>query len=240
MGIDPAGGIVNWHRSRRFNDDLEKDNSAIEVIRCGDGKLFPDIQVAEFAAPMMAQDIVEIAVLLGRMYKGNSEYGEALCVIETWPGPGMLTHQDMVTKHGYQNMWRWEYLDTLIPTVANTFGWKSNAKTLDYLWSKFSRHLGKRLLKIKSAELFSELSNLQVDPKKTFPQPCTGQVHDDRVRAMSTAVWAAHDWILGDEPLPDPQKVNEPNHDLNPQACDMTIEGYDDWAQRKFEEILNS
>jgi hypothetical protein len=57
---------------------------------------------------------------------------------------------------------------------------------------------------------------------------------------MSTAVWAAHDWILGDEPLPDPQKVNEPNHDLNPQACDMTIEGYDDWAQRKFEEILNS
>lgn len=240
MGIDPAGGIVNWSRSRRFNDDLEKDNSAIDIFRCGDGVLAPDAQVAEFAAPMMAQDIVEIAVLLGRLYRGNSESGEALCIIETWPGPGMLTHQDMVSKHGYTNMWRWEYLDTLVPTVANSFGWKSNQKTLDYLWSKFSRHLGRGLLTIKSAELFSELSNLQVDPKKTFPQPCSGQVHDDRVRASSMAVWAAHDWVLGEDSIPNPERINDPRHDINPQASDMTSEGYEDWAEMKYREMLNS
>ena len=240
MGIDPAGGIVNWSRHRRVNDDLEHDNSAIEVIKCGNGRDIADIQVAEFAAPMMAQDIVEVATLLGRLYCGNSDVGEALCIIETWPGPGMLTHQDMVARHGYVNMWRWEYLDTLIPTVANTFGWKSNMKTLDYLWNKFSRHVGKGLLKVRSGELFSELSNLQTDPKKTFPQPCTGQVHDDRVRAIATAVWAAHDWVLGDEGIPERQKVNDPAYELNPQACDMTVEGYDDWAERKYQEIIGN
>lgn len=239
MGIDPAGGIVNWKRERRVNDDLEKDNSAIEVIRCGNGVDTPDIQVAEFAAPMMAEDIVEIAVLLGRLYCGNSESGEALCIIETWPGPGMLTHQGMVQKHGYLNMWRWEYLDTLLPTVANTFGWKSNVKTLDYLWNRFSRHVGKKLLRIKSSELFSELSNLQIDPKKTFPQPCTGSVHDDRVRAIATAVWAAHDWVLS-ESLPEPQKIGPEKKHINLQASDCSVEQMEEIWEEMYQDMLNN
>ena len=240
MGIDPAGGIVNWSRRRRVNDDLEKDNSAIEVIRLGNGIDIPDVQVAEFAAPMMAEDIVEIAVLLGRLYSGTSESGEALCVIETWPGPGMLTHQGMVQKHGYTNMWRWEYLDTLIPTVANTFGWKSNMKTLDYLWNKVSRHIGRRLLKTRSAELFSELSNLQVDPKKTFPQPCSGHVHDDRVRAIFMACWSGHDWILEENSIPEREKINDVRRGINPQASDMNNEQYDEWAEEMFQSMLNN
>ncbi len=238
MGIDPANGILNWGRHKRLNDDKKYDNSAIEIIRCGDGKTTPDVQVAEFAAPITAEDIVPVAVLLGRLYCGNSESGEALCIIETSPGPGMLTHQDMVQKHGYTNMWRWEYLNTLLPTVANSYGWSSNAKTLDYLWNKFSRHYGRKLLKIRSRELFSELSNLQVDPKKTFPQPCGVAIHDDRVRAIATAVWAARDWVLGDEQIPERTSVNDKKY-INLQASDCSSEEMMEIWESQFSDMLN-
>src|SRR3990167_5182463 len=136
VGVDPSCGLVNWSRYHRVSQDQETDNSCVEVIRCGNDRDIPDVQVAEYAAPITAEDVAEIAVLLGRLYAGNSEFGEALCIIETHPGPGLLTHQAMIQKHGYTNMWRWEYLDSMLPTTAKSFGWNSNVSTLQYLWSR--------------------------------------------------------------------------------------------------------
>lgn len=239
MGIDPTNGILNWSRHRRLNDDKKIDNSAIEIIRCGDGVSTPDVQVAEYASPLTAEDIVPIAVLLGRLYCGNSESGEALCIIETSPGPGMLTHQGMVQKHGYTNMWRWEYLNTLLPTVANSYGWSSNLKTLDYLWNKFSRHYGRKLLTIRSRALKSEMDDLHVDPKKTFPQPTGEMTHDDRVRAIAMACWAARDWILGDEQIPEPTRIGGDKFNINPQASDMTSEELNDLWEEQWSALLD-
>lgn len=237
MGIDPAGGIVNWSRARRFQDDAKIDNSAIEVIRVGNGRNIPDVQVAEFAAPMMAEDIVEIAVLLGRLYCGTSEFEEALCIIETSPGPGMLTYRGMVDRYAYRNMWRWEYLNTAIPTIANSFGWNSNRETVRYLWDRFARHCGRNLLVYYSEALFAEMAGLQTDAKKTFPQPSGERVHDDRVRAMAMAVWAAHDWIL--EESPTPAKINDARRWINPQASDCSLEDMEDLWNEMFSEFMN-
>lgn len=238
LAIDPSGGIVNWDRYHRSVQDNEVDNSAVEVIRCGNDVDLPDVQVAEYAAPITAEDVAEVAVLLGRMYAGNSETGEALCIIETWPGPGLLTHQAMVQKHGYLNMWRWEYLDSMLPKASNSFGWQSNTKTLQYLWSRFSRHLGKRLIKIRSAYLQAELNNLQNVPGKTFPQPIGERAHDDRVRAMATAIWAAHRWSFG-EGILEPQRINDPKKYVNLQASDCSLEQMEELWEDMYNSLIN-
>ncbi len=45
-----------------------------------------DIQVAEFAAPIDAEDAAGVVNFLGRMYAGASEEDQALAIIEVQPG----------------------------------------------------------------------------------------------------------------------------------------------------------
>lgn len=236
MGVDASAGLLNWSRSSRTDDDLKTDNSVVVVIRRGlEG--VPDVQVAEYAAPIDAEELADVVALLGRLYCGASEYNEALCIIETWPGPGLLTQRRLINEFGYTNLFRWEYLDQVVTKATNAYGWQSNTKTLQLLWSRFSRHLAKGLIKINSEWLFEELSDLQNIPGKTFPQPSGELGHDDRVRAVAMAVWAAHDWSM--QEIPQPKKIEAPTRDLNPQACDMSYDAYEDWAEEKYQEMLN-
>ena len=238
MGVDASAGILHWSRQHRNDEDLTTDNGAIEVIRCGDGQLHPDVQVAEYAAPIDAEDLADVAALLGRLYAGNSEYEEALCIIEIWPGPGLLTQRRMINHYGYTHLFRWEYLDSIVPKATNTLGWSSNTKTLQMLWSRFSRHIGKNLLKVRSQHLMDELADLQHIPGKTFPQPAGEMAHDDRVRAMAQAIWAAHDWALA-ENIPDRQHVERNSKTASWQASDMSLEGMMDAWEDRFQQIAS-
>lgn len=238
MGIDATAGLINWTRQHRNDDDLVVDNGAIEIIRCGNGHTTPDIQVAEFAAPIDPDDLADVAALLGRMYCGNSESGEALAIIEIWPGPGLLTQRRLINHYGYSNLFQQEYLNSPVPKITNSFGWESNVKTLQYLWSNGSKHLGRRLCTIKSRWLMDELADLRNEPGKTFPQPTGEQAHDDRVRALFMSIWASHNWSLGQDQQ-QPTKIQNDEAGINPQASDMSEMDYHDWAEERFQSLLN-
>ena len=232
MGVDASAGILHWDRYHRNDEDLTTANGAIEVIRCGDGQITPDIQVAEYAAPIDAEDLADVVALLGRLYAGSSDYGEALCIIEVWPGPGLLTQRRLINHYDYTNLFRWEYLDSIIPKATNSLGWTSNTKTLQMLWSRFSRHMGKKLLKIRSNHLMDEIADLQNLPGKTFPQPAGEMAHDDRVRAMSQAIWASHGWGPGED-IPERESITRDTHKINWQASDITEEAmFEEWEEQ--------
>lgn len=236
MGVDPTAGLTNWHRSLRNDDDAKTDNGVIEIIRVGNGINIPDVQVGEYAAPIDAEDLADVCAMLGRMYCGNSEMGEALCILEVWPGPGALTVRRLINHYGYSNLWRWEFLASLVPSITNEFGWRSDVKTLQLLWSRYARHLAKSLAVIKSPWLMEELSDLQNIAGKTFPQPSGERKHDDRVRAHAMAVWAAHDWGLAE--MPEPQKVDKGERDVPWQASDCSLDRMMDLWEEQYQRIV--
>jgi hypothetical protein len=194
MGIDPTVGITSWDRHYRTRDDYKTDNGAIEIIRVGshDGSR-PDVQVCEYAAPIDPEDLADIANILGRLYGGNSESGEALCVIEVYPGPGLLTFRKMFSQLGYANHWQWRYLDSATPKLTSSFGWQSTPKSVRDLWIRGTRWITRRSITLNSPYLAEELADCEADQLKMTAKAAYG-AHDDRVRALLMAIWAAHDW----------------------------------------------
>jgi hypothetical protein len=238
MGVDPTVGLMNWSRYNRYKDDIDTDNGAIEILRCGDGNLTPDVQVAEYAAPILAVDLAAVATLLGRLYCGNSEMGEALCLIEIYPGPGLLTSNEMTRSFGYRNFYHQEYLNMEALKAAPSHGFTANIQTLGLLWTRFSHHYGKGLLDVNSNYLLNEMASLRPEPGKIFPQPSSGRIHDDRVRAIALCVWAARGWQSTDGAV-EARAIDGPSKWVNPQASDMTSEEYGDWAEDRFSEMLH-
>ena len=123
LGCDPTVGRVGWNRILRTRDDLRTDNGAIEVIKVGrNGK--PDIQVCEYAAPIDPEDLADVCNMLGRLYAGSDESGQCLCIIEVYPGPGLLTQRKMLNALGYYNMFIWKYLDSMSVKLTTSLGWQ--------------------------------------------------------------------------------------------------------------------
>jgi hypothetical protein len=192
MGIDPTVGITGWHRNLRTEDDVRVDNGAIEVVRVGqDGR--PDVQVAEYAAPIDPEDLADVANALGRLYAGSDENEQCLCIIEVYPGPGLLTLRKMINQYGYTHHFIWKYLDTLTSKPTNALGWTASPKTVRDLWIRGSRHINRGQLQVRSEAFIEEMQDCEQDPLKMTAKATYGR-HDDRIRAMLMAIWAAHDW----------------------------------------------
>jgi len=189
MAIDPSVGRTGWCRATRTEDDYRTDNGAIFIMRCGVNGL-PDTQVAEYAGPVDAEEIGTIANALGRLYAGKEEM--AICIIEMYPGPGLLTYRRMMDL-GYTNHFVWKYLDNA--GGALKFGFWPGRESNKYLWIRASRHFHNKGLVVKSPWLVEEMRNCEVDPVKMWGRAVYG-THDDRVRAMMMALWAAHDWSM--------------------------------------------
>src|SRR5882724_9729233 len=81
LGVDTAIGITGWDRSLRTQSDIKIDNAVVQVLRRGRGKL-PDVQVAEFAAPIDHYELAGVVNFMGRLYCGDSEDGQAQASIE--------------------------------------------------------------------------------------------------------------------------------------------------------------
>ena len=112
-GVDPTMGILGWNRQLRTDDEEKHDNAALEVFRRGRWidevlklkddagnlrttrvpKKLPDVQVAEWAGPLDAEDLAYVCNFVGRMFPGSSEERQALMAIEVAPGPGWLTQR---------------------------------------------------------------------------------------------------------------------------------------------------
>jgi hypothetical protein len=236
MGIDPTVGITGWDRHNRSKDDFRIDNGAIEIIRVGsESGDRPDVQVCEYAAPIDPEDLADVANALGRLYCGHDESEQCLCIIEVYPGPGLLTQRKLINVHGYTNHFVWKYLDTLATRPTMSLGWQSSPKSVRDLWIRGTRHISRGQLIIKSKWLAEELSDCEADLLKMTAKASYGR-HDDRVRAMLMSTWAAHDWSFQIE-FDTPQPISEDSGLPNWQASDCSYDKMMDSWNDRFSEL---
>ncbi len=226
LGCDPTVGLVGWDRTLRVADDAKTDNGAIEIIRVTEKK---DYQVAEFAAPIDPEELADVANALGRLYGGADEDGQCLAIVES-NNSGLLTIRRMLNDHGYTNHFVWKYLDSAIPKPTHSLGWYATPKSVQLLWVRSSRHILKGNIDIRSPWLVEEMTDAEMDPDKMTAKAIYGR-HDDRLRAINLAIWAAHEWSIDVET--EKQEVSTGADRADWQATDCTAEEMmDAWNER--------
>jgi len=230
MGIDPTMGIPNWDRMLRTRDDITVDNGAITVLRIGQ-EPEPDVQVAEYAAPIDPEDLGIVANALGRLYGGSNEDGQCLSIIEVYPGPGLQTLRKMITL-GYTNQYVWTYLDALVPHPSRTgaLGWTATAKSVTHLWVRGAKFIHRDRVTINSPWLIEEMRSAEMDPVKMSAKAAYG-AHDDRLRALLLTLWAGHHWTMEVETEREPVLAGEKVPSW--QASDISAaKMWDEWEER--------
>jgi hypothetical protein len=267
MGMDPTHGITGWSRATRNDEDKKVDNGAIEIFKIDAAKLpifkeipnpsgpgyvqiadvdpqtkqqrfkYRDVQVAEFAAPCDAVEIARIANILGRIYCGSEE-DACCCIWEAYPGPGILTTQELL-RLGYPNLWMWEYIDSAAEET-NRMGWRSTRESQKLLWYRSRRHLMERRAVIRSKWLLGEYSNAEIDMDKMRAKAAYGS-HDDRFQAANMVFWAGHKWtydidresipVTSAPPVQDYQRYAPVLGDEFPTFDDWKSNSTSDWEE---------
>jgi len=236
MGCDPTKGITGWSRELRTQDDSKTDNGAIEILRKGRSSSDPDIQVCEFAAPIDPYELAIYCNILGRLYGGADESGQALCIIEVWPGPGLPTQRELINRWGYTNLFVWKYLDSLSVRATHSLGWTSTQKSVRDLWIMGTRHIQGRHFIPNSPWLVEEMSDCETDPVKMSGKAIYGR-HDDRVRAVLMAIWAAHDWSFQVD-IPENVDIETGAPGTDWQRSDISVEEMLSEWEEKFSRLL--
>jgi hypothetical protein len=232
MGVDTAPGIPNWSRRMPQIGDRQKDNCAIEVVRVG-YRGEPDVQVAEFMAPIDYVAAAPIVNWVGRLFRGRDEE-MCECIVETGPTSGEALQERLLNEHNYWNLYRKANMATY--SHSTSFGWVPNEKSRLDLWYRTRPHIsyvklievgGKEIRKVKFVArsrylVDTEFRNCEVDPKLMTAKAAFG-FHDDCVRAIQLAIYAAHDWQTFGE-MSD-AAANEVPREKRPeyQASDMTL-----------------
>lgn len=227
VSCDPSYGLAGWHRSLRTEEDEKTDNCAIQVVRVGK----PDIQVAEYAAPIDAEDAAAVVNFLGRMYGGANEDGQAHVIIEIHPGPGLLTQRELINTFGYSNLFVWQYLDSMAVKQTQSYGWQSSRQSRQMLWIRGTRHINKGGIILHSPWLVEEMTDLVLDNFLSFTARAQWGSHDDRVVALLMAVWAANEWSFDNAPeeAAKPEVMGRADY----QACDVSYDDMmNDWNER--------
>lgn len=227
IGVDPTVGITGWNRALRTRDDYKTDNAVIEVFRSGGGA-HPDVQVAEYAAPIDPEDLAPVVNALGKMYGGRNEESEALVIIEVYPGPGWMTQRELINRFGYTNIYVWRYEDTRNSRMSSKLGWYSSRASRRDLWLKGMRHINSKQVVIQSPWLVEEMTDCTPDNFLAMTARASYGAHDDRVVAMLLSLWAANEWSMYADP---PEKATvEVGPDKDYQKSDISAAGMmDEW-----------
>lgn len=212
IGCDPTFGRAGWTRGTCRPTDDDIDNAAIEVFRKGDRrKNQPDVQVAEWAAPVDAQDLAEVCNYIGRLFGGRQEDGQALMCIEVWPGTGWLTQRELISRFGYTNLPPWLVEGAgLSQRMTHKFGWISNSSTRRDLWTRGTSHLQRHAAVIRSPWFVEEMVDCTPDNFLAVTARSMGGRHDDRVVAGLIGLWYCQEWALGAEPT-EPSQIESAN-----------------------------
>jgi len=232
VSCDPSYGIASWSRHTRTEDDIRTDNCAVEVVRIGD----PDVQVAEYAAPIDPEDAAAVVNFLGRMYGGAHEDGQALAIVEVHPGPGLLTQRELINRYGYLNLFLWQHLDKMVVQQTQAFGWYSSRQSRQMLWIRGTRHLNQRKIVINSPWLVEEMTDCVLDNFLSFTARAQWGAHDDRMVATLMAIWAANQWSFDNPPEEQakPVDANMPDY----QFSDCTAEEMTELWNEKMERLI--
>jgi hypothetical protein len=255
-GADTAGGIANWSRYMRHKGDTDKDNAAIQIIRRGFyGK--PDVQVCEFAAPIMPQDFAPYIALLGELYKGREECNQCLFTIEV-NGYGKVTQTELMEKYEYINLYqRVNTKDGVNIDVLNQFGWLTTIQSITELWTMGKKWISSGMLETRSKYLVREMRYCRDDDVRLkiarsmirgkaagVDKETKSQRHDDRVYATLFALEGAHGFSQHLEALPPnldmvPVIVSASPRNIPATERDLTYAEYvdainDHWAEFDF------
>lgn len=232
IGCDPTFGISGWNRTLRTKDDARVDNAAIEIFRVGN----PDVQVAEFVAPVDAESLAPICNLLGRMYGIGEEDGQALMCIEVYPGTGWMTQRELIQKYGYSNLPPWLTESGVSQRISNKIGWHSTRSTRQDLWSRGVGHLQKKRSVLNSQFLVEEMADCTPDSFLSVTGRARHGLHDDRVVAMLLSIWYGHEWSIAIEPTESAglQSANAPEW----QATAVSLDRMHELAEERFNELL--
>lgn len=235
MGVFPSVGIVNWSRDWRVGDE-HISNSVIEIVRVGKGKS-PTVQVCEYAAPIHAEELADLANLLGRLYGVSEDDGQILCGIEVYPAPGLPVQNKLIHQYGYTNLPPWQYQDSMIPkNAAGSIGWFSTPKSLRDLWSRCAYLISKKAVVINSEWLVKELSNCILHPKLLYAS-ATGTNKDDRVRAFNLALWYAHRFKIN-ALTQETVEAGPGEQAIDFQCAGLTDSEYEDALEAKWAELV--
>jgi hypothetical protein len=209
VSVDPTVGRPGWTREFRTEADLDTDNACVEVLRAGRGGA-PDVQVAEYAAPVDAIDIAPIVAHIGLLYGQHNEDGQALIIGEV-TGPGAVTLRELVDHWNYTNLWRWTQWGTAQVRRTQQFWWYSSRSANKDLWMRGSHHIHKHRVVLRSKWLVEELADIVGDIFLLIGEARYGR-HDDRAMSLLFNLWALHDWSTREdmEPLERPVDTNEP------------------------------
>jgi hypothetical protein len=241
IGVDPTMGVPGWNRQIRTKDDVDVDNAAISVIRKGrwtsEGDRTPDVQVAEWAAPVDPYDLAHICNVIGKTYAGDNEDGQALMGIEVYPGPGWATATELTNRYGYMNFPPWLVTSGLVQRTTHKFGWHSSRSTRQDLWTKNVMLVRKRGVIPRSPWLIDEMADCTPDSFLSASGRARNKLHDDRVVAFFLAVWFAQEWGLSIEPTE--RTVVEPTTGSgNWQAQGITSSQMKDLWEERFSELM--
>lgn len=231
VGVDVAVGIEGWARELRSDNDAKTDNSTIEVFRVGAGtRDDPDVQVAEYAAPITPYALAPIINLTGRLYAGSAEDGQALCIIEVYPGPGEPCQSALIHKYGYNNMYVWKMAGMAVVQRTRKLGWWSSRYANRELFMHSVHQFSTGGAVVNSPALVEEMARAESDMMLSFVRGTYG-FHDDRLRAAFMACYAAHEWGGIVEPSAERGKLHSDEPDG--QRSDMTYEDMERaWADR--------
>lgn len=231
VSIDPTVGRPGWSREFRTEADLDTDNAAIEVFRAGQAGT-PDVQVAEYAAPVDAIDVAPIVAHIGMLYGQHNEDGQAQIIGEV-TGPGAVTLRELVDKYNYSNLWRWTQWGTAQVHRTQQFWWYSSRSANKDLWMRGSHHIHKRRVVLRSKWLVEEFADIVGDVFLLIGEARYGR-HDDRAMATLFCLWQMHDWSTREdlEPLERPLDVNEPKWEASAVSADQMIEKWNEQFAR--------
>jgi hypothetical protein len=244
IGVDTAGGIPNWSRHSRTQNDDTSDNGVISIWRHA---RTGDVQVAEYAGPVEEQTLALYAYLLGRMFAGADETGEAPMIIEVAP-KGLACQQALAYQYGYSNFYRWQRIvDGVLIDDTDQFGWQSNRRSMQALWAHGRYHINQSRVIVRSRWLVSELRTCINDPLKHRAAAMSG-FHDDRVIAAMLALWMANGWSSFDfttDPAERQPSSRAPVQTVAErkatwQESDMTYEQMLEAWDRRMDEIMDS
>ena len=247
VGCDPTMGILGWNRQLRTDEEEKHDNAALEVFRRGrwidevvetkddQGNLrttrvpkkLPDVQVAEWAGPLDAEDLAYVCNFIGRMFPGYSEERQALMAIEIAPGPGWLTQRVLSSQFGYERFPPWLIEGSnLVQRDTGKRGWISNSHTRRDLWIRGAGHIKRRNCVLNSKHLVEEMVACRPDNFLSLTARAqrsgTTGLNDDRVVAALIALWFANEWIIGAEPTEPARRTDttEPEWQLSAMSAE--------------------
>lgn len=230
VGADPAVGVPGWNRFLPAR--VSNDNCAACVIRVGsDGR--PDYQVAEYAAPLDAEDFAGPLSALGRIYAGASESGEAMVIIEVSPGPGLATQRRMIDHYQYTTFFHWHYLDQLAPVETRWLGFVASHQSVRLLWIRAHNHIARNMFIPRSPYLIEEMRYSVMNPQM-WGEAVSGK-KDDRIRAAMLAIWGAHSWTMQLD-IPQP-RVETNSVAAQWQASDISSEKMMEAWEERFSEL---